>query len=75
MKELSRLFTIVLFITFSFSAVSCAKDNYTHNYKQKRQGASTSTLAIETKNKPVRKNFVIPDKKKKILGQKKPKVY
>lgn len=75
MKALIRLFTIALFISFSITAMSCAKDNYKHNYKSKRQGSSSSTLAAEPKKTPVRKNFLIPNKKKKILGQQKPKVY
>jgi hypothetical protein len=75
MKVFIRLFTIALFISFSITAMSCAKDNYKHNYKSKRQGASTSSLASETKKQPVRKNYIIPDKKKKILGQQKPKSY
>lgn len=75
MKFFIRLFTIALFVSFSVTAMSCSKDNYRHNYKSKRQGASTSTLAAETKKTPVRKNFIIPNKKKKILGQQKPKAY
>jgi flagellar biosynthesis protein FliP len=75
MKFFIRLFTIALFISFSITAMSCAKDNYKHNYKSKRQGTSTSTLAVETKKQPVRKNFIIPDKKKKILGQKPPRTF
>lgn len=75
MKVFIRLFTIALFISFSITATSCAKDNYKHNYKSKRQGASTSTLSVEMKSKPVRKNYIIPDKKKKILGQQTPKNY
>jgi hypothetical protein len=75
MKALIRLFTIVLFISFSFTAMSCAKDNYKHNYKSKRQGSSTSTLSVEQKKTPVRKNYIIPNKKKRILGQQTPRSY
>lgn len=73
MKIFIKVLTLAFLITFSLTAMSCAKDNYKHNYKQRRQGGSTSTLAVETKKTPVRKNFVIPDKKKKILGQQIPK--
>jgi len=75
MKMLIRLFTIALFISFSVTAMSCAKDNYKHNYKSKRQGTSTSASAVSTKKTPVRKNFIIPAKKKKILGQQPHKTY
>ena len=69
MKVFIKLLSIVFLVSISFTAISCAKDNYKHNYKQKRQGSSTSAYAVETKKTPVRKNFIIPNKKKKILGQ------
>lgn len=75
MKALIRLFAIAFFISFSLTALSCSKDNYRHNYKSKRLSASTSTMAVVTKKKPVKKNFIIPKKKKRILGQQTPKTY
>ena len=69
MKIYIRLFAIALFISFSVSAMSCAKDNYKHNYKSKRHPASSSAMSVQSKKQPVRKNYIIPDKKKKILGQ------
>ena len=74
MKIFIKLFTIIVFVSFSITAMSCAKDNYKHNYKSKRTAQSTSNLSVQSKKQPVRKNFIIPDKKKKSLGQETPKI-
>lgn len=63
---------VVVFLSASFS--SCSKNNFSHNYKAKSKGTSASIDPISRKSEPVRSKYIVPSKKKRILGQDKPKI-
>ena len=73
MKVLSKIILAVSVISLiGFS--SCSKNSYSHNYNKKRGSGSSTINPVAQKKEPVRKNFVIPGKKKKILGEQKSKI-
>ena len=71
MKVLYKVLVAVLIVTFAASFSSCSKKSYAS--KSKKNSAS-SIDPVTSKNEPVRKNYIIPGKKKKILGTQKTKI-
>jgi len=74
MKVFFKFVIGVFIISTAFILASCTKSNYPHSFHKKSSRSTSSALAVESKNKPPTKNFIIPQKKKKILGQKTPKI-
>ncbi|MEJ2594939.1 MAG: hypothetical protein P8100_07395 [bacterium] len=71
MKVLYKILAAFLIVAFTVSFSSCSKKGYAH--KSKRHSSSTID-PVTQKNEPVRKKYIVPDKKKKILGTEKSKI-
>ena len=74
MKAIVKILLAVFIVGSVASLSSCSKNNYSHNYKKRRHSSSPTIDPVAQKSKPLRKTFVVPDKKKPILGQKKVKI-
>ena len=70
MKVLYKVLVAVLIVTFAASFSSCSKKTY----GSKSKNSASSIDPVTTKNEPVRKNYIIPGKKKKILGTQKTRI-
>lgn len=71
MKVLYKILAAFLIVAFTASFSSCSKKGYAH--KSKRHSSATID-PVTQKNEPVRKKYIVPDKKKKILGTEKSKI-
>jgi PBP1b-binding outer membrane lipoprotein LpoB len=74
MKSFPKILLAAVILAFVFILSSCSKNNFSHNYNKKRHQSSSSIDPVAHKSKPLRKTFIIPDKKKPILGQQKAKI-
>ncbi len=48
---------------------SCAKNSYSHKYNNSYRSYSQSAYPVSQKSTPVVKKYVIPGRKKAVLGQ------
>jgi len=71
MKILYKILIAVLIVSFTATFSSCSKNSYAH--KSKRRNSSTID-PVTQKQEPVRKHYIVPNKKKKILGSEKSKI-
>jgi uncharacterized lipoprotein YehR (DUF1307 family) len=71
---LNKAFLLITVFVFAIAFASCSKKTYTHTYKAKSRASSSAIDPITPKNEPVRKNYIVPKKRKKILGLEKPKL-
>ncbi len=62
---------VIVMIAAWFSA--CSQNTYTGNRKMRHASASHID-PVSPKKYPLRKNYIVPVKRKEILGQKKPKL-
>ncbi len=72
MKGLYKILMIVFIFSISITFFSCSQKStasYNYNVGKKSQ---TTIDPVSTKSQPVRKKFVIHNKKRNILGHKKP---
>lgn len=70
MKLSLKVFIPIIVLVLAFAATSCSKSTASHNYNARR---SQSTInPVSTKKTPVRKKYIIKNKRRNILGQKKP---
>ena len=69
MKVIAKIIVVVMVIAFMAPLSSCSKKTYS----SKRTSSSTID-PVTRKSEPVRKTYVVPAKKKKILGQNKPRI-
>jgi uncharacterized lipoprotein YehR (DUF1307 family) len=74
MGILKKLFFLFVVIVFTITLSNCSKSNFSHKYQAKSKGSAASIDPVTKKAAPVRKNYIIPGKKKKILGQENPKI-
>lgn len=74
MGILKKLVFLVVVIVFTITLSNCSKNNFSHNYQAKSKGSAASIDPVTKKGTPVRKNYIISGKKKKILGQQNPKI-
>jgi hypothetical protein len=74
MKVSSKIALVVLVIAFAVPFSSCSKKTFGGKNYASRNTASPTIDPVTKKSEPVRKNYVIPGKRKKILGQNKPKI-
>jgi hypothetical protein len=74
MKSFLKIILAVFIIAFGFSLSSCSKNNFSHNYNKKRHSSAPTIDPVAHKSKPLRKTFIVPEKKKPILGQQKSKI-
>ena len=72
MKALVKIIILVLTISFSLSNTSCSKKNHGYKYSAEPKHGASSYDPAATKHKPVRKKFIINNKRKTILGHEKP---
>jgi hypothetical protein len=71
-KKIAFAAIAVLFLTTVFS---CSQKNYGYAHNKSKQQVSASTVnPVTTKNNPVEKKYILPNKKKRILGQQKPRI-
>jgi uncharacterized lipoprotein YehR (DUF1307 family) len=69
---LNKVFVLVIVLVTAASFTGCSKKTYSHNYHAKSRGTAATIDPISSKDEPVRKNYIVPKKSKKILGQEKP---
>ena len=74
MKIFLKIILAVFIVAFAFSFTSCSKNNYSHNYNKKRNSGSPTIDPVTQKSAPLRKNYIVPSKRKSILGQQKSKI-
>lgn len=74
MKVFLKIAVAVLIIAFAAPFSSCSKKNYGSKSYAKRNTSSPTIDPVSRKSEPVRKTYVVPAKRKKILGQNKPKI-
>lgn len=74
MGILKKILFFIVVLTVTVAISSCAKNNYSHNYRAKSMGTAPTIDPLSKKTTPVRKKYVISSKQKKILGQEKPRI-
>jgi len=74
MKTLFKIIVAVLIISSSVTFTSCSKSTYGSKSYAKSRGSSASIDPISRKTEPVRKKYVINNKRKNILGNETPKI-
>jgi hypothetical protein len=74
MKVLLRIATFVIIVSLALPFASCSKKGYGGKSYAKRNTSSPTIDPVSRKSEPVRKTYLIPAKKKRILGQNKPKI-
>ena len=74
MSALKRIFFAVMIVLFSTFIFSCSQKNYGHAHNSKRTMSASTVNPVSTKKAPVEKKYVLPNKKKRILGQQKPRI-
>jgi len=74
MSILKRIFFAVLLVIFSATVFSCSQKNYGYTHKSKYKTFSSTNKPVLTKNNPVEKKYILPNKKKRILGSQKPRI-
>lgn len=72
MKVPIKLIILVLTISFSLANTSCSKKNHGFNYKSDPKRGASSYDPVATKHNPVRKKYIVNNKRKTILGHEKP---
>jgi uncharacterized lipoprotein YehR (DUF1307 family) len=70
MKLSKKFFIPIIVLVIAFAMLSCSKNTVSHNYNARRNTSSIDP--VSTKTTPVRKKYIIKNKRRKILGQKKP---
>ncbi|NOY51202.1 MAG: hypothetical protein GXO88_11670 [Chlorobi bacterium] len=70
MKLSKKFFIPIVVLLIAFAMSSCSKGLSTHNYNARRNQSSVDP--VSTKTTPVRKKYIIKNKRRNILGQKKP---
>ena len=71
MKVLYKVLIAVLIVSFTASFSACSKKSYAGKSKK---GTAAGIDPVSKKSEPVRKNYIIPNKQKKILGTQKSKI-
>ena len=74
MSALKKIFFAILIVIFSATAFSCSKKNFGHAGKSQYKSSSSTNKPVLTKNNPVEKKYILPNKKKRILGTQKPRI-
>lgn len=72
MKAIVKIVLLILTISFSLSNISCSKKSHGFNYKSDPKRGASSYDPAATKHEPVRKKYVVSNKRKTILGHEKP---
>ena len=72
MKGLIRTMLFVVTIMFSIGLASCSKNSTGFKYPAHRPAGATSYDPGATKHQPIRKKYVINQRRDNILGHKKP---
>ncbi|MBC8319500.1 MAG: hypothetical protein H8E34_02125 [Bacteroidetes bacterium] len=72
MKALIKVLILILTISFSLTYSSCSRKSHGFNYKSDPKSGATSYDPVVTKHKPIRKKFILNNKRKTILGHSKP---
>ena len=72
MKALVKIHHLILTISFSLTNTSCSKKNHGFNYKSDPKRGASSYDPAATKHNPVRKKYIVNNKRKTILGHEKP---
>jgi len=72
---LNKTFLFILVFAIAFAFASCSKKTFTHTQKAKSRASSSAIDPVTPKSEPVRKNYIVPNKRKKVLGQEIPKRY
>lgn len=69
MKAFVKILIIVLAVSFSLANTSCAKKS--HAFRS-NSGTTSSYDPVATKHQPVRKKYIVNNKRKTILGHETP---
>jgi len=72
MKALVKIALLLLTISFSLSSTSCSKKNHGFKYSSDPKHGATSYDPVATKHQPIRKKYIVNNKRKAILGHEKP---
>ena len=74
MRILKKLVFFAVVIVLTITLTNCSKNNFSHKYQAKSRGSAASIDPVTKKSAPVRKNYIVPGKRKRILGQEKPRI-
>jgi hypothetical protein len=74
MKTFLKIVAAVLIISSTVTFTSCSKSTYGHNYHAKSRGSSSTIDPLSRKSQPVRKKYIINNKRRRILGNETPSV-
>ena len=72
MKALVKILFLILTISFILTGTSCSKKSHGFNYKSDPKRGASSYDPAATKHAPIRKKYIINNKRKIILGHEKP---
>ena len=74
MNMLKKLTLLASILITAVLISSCSKSTFSHNYQARSRASASHIDPVTKKTTPVRKNYIIPGKRKRILGQEKPKI-
>jgi len=74
MKTFLKIVAAVLIISSTVTFTSCSKSTYGHKYHAKSRGSSSTIDPLSRKSQPVRKKYIINNKRRRILGNETPSV-
>gem|GEM_PF-3334249 len=73
MAALQKIIYVLFIVLISASFSACSQNTYAHKHNTRH--ASTSRIdPVSRKQEPLMKRFIVPVKRRKILGQEKPKI-
>jgi len=71
MKTFVKIIFLVLTISFSLGNTSCSKKSSGFNYSSEPKRGASSYDPVATKHQPIRKKYIVNNKRKTILGHEK----
>jgi len=74
MKTFLKIVAAVLIVSSTVTFTSCSKSSYSHQFHAKSRGSSTSIDPLSRKSQPVRKKYIINNKRRRILGNETPSI-
>ena len=68
MKLIVRISFVVIIFLAIVSSSSCSKKSYPANTGRSKRHVVATASPVSPKKEPVRKHYIIPNKRKRILG-------
>jgi len=72
MKAIVKITLILLTISLSFASTSCSKKNHGFKYSSDPKHGASSYDPAARKHQPIRKKYIVNNKRKAILGHQTP---